>query len=136
MPDFIQAVRQTVTQAVERTSKTVDAYLKEDDPAGFSDITPEQARQEMQDNPDAVILDVRSAREYESGHVSGAVHIDMDDILDGLAMDRLPPRDKTVLVYCRSGRRSGIVGRWLAMAGWKDVRNFQGVMQWPYGLER
>ena len=36
------------------------------------------------------------------------------------------------LLYCRSGRRSGIAARWLSERGWKHVHNFGGILDWPY----
>ena len=59
-----------------------------------------------QENPDVVLLDIRTAREFDAGHIQGAVLLDYysRDFVDRLkAMDR----EKTYLVYCRSGNRSG-----------------------------
>jgi len=59
-----------------------------------------------QGNPDVVLLDVRTPREFRDGHISGAVLLDYysSDFVDRLkALDR----GKTYLVYCRSGNRSG-----------------------------
>ena len=51
-----------------------------------------------------VILDVRTEEEYEEGHVVGSMNIPYDEIDATIDIDK----DKTVLVYCRSGRRSAI----------------------------
>ena len=57
-------------------------------------------------NPNVVLLDIRTPGEYESGHIDGAVLLDYyaHDFADRIkALDR----DKTYLIYCRSGNRSG-----------------------------
>ena len=71
-------------------------------------ITPQEAYsliQENKDNPDFIILDVRTAREFAGGHIEGAVNLDYNapnfkDDLNGL------DKTKMYLVYCRTGRRS------------------------------
>jgi rhodanese-related sulfurtransferase len=58
------------------------------------------------DSPDVVILDIRTADEYEIYHIRGAVNIDFyaEDFSEELdALDR----DKVYLIYCRTGRRTG-----------------------------
>lgn len=50
-----------------------------------------------------IIVDVRTKEEYDDGHVVGAINVPYDEILDA-SLDK----DKTIVVYCRSGRRSGI----------------------------
>ena len=58
------------------------------------------------EDPDVVLLDIRTPAEYKSGHISGAILLDYyaSDFVDRLkGLDR----DKTYLIYCRSGNRSG-----------------------------
>ncbi|MCA9493882.1 MAG: rhodanese-like domain-containing protein [Myxococcales bacterium] len=66
----------------------------------------------------AVVVDVRSAAEFASGHVAGALNIPVDQI--AARMGELPA-DKTVIVYCRSGARSAAAARTLTSAGRKVV---------------
>jgi len=58
------------------------------------------------DNPDVIVLDIRTADEYEIYHIRGAVNIDFyrEDFFEEL--DALE-RDKVYLLYCRTGRRTG-----------------------------
>jgi phage shock protein E len=103
-------------------------------PEGFSTITPEEAKAMM--GGDVVILDVREPAEFATGHVPGAVNVPLGDIRMGRILPECPDVNKTVLIYCRSGRRSDVGGRILAASGYRDVRNFLGVVQWPYELVR
>jgi len=74
----------------------------------IEDVTPQEAFdliQDNEDNPDFIILDVRTPQEFTEGHIEGAINIDFyaDTFRDEVAaLDR----DKTYLVYCRSGNRS------------------------------
>jgi len=63
----------------------------------------------------AMIIDVRSKKEYNRGHIEGAVNIPID-VLDKM-FTRLP-RDKELIVYCRSGSRSMVAARLLREQGW------------------
>ena len=80
---------------------------------GFSTITPEEARA-MMDDGDVVILDVREPSEFATGHVPGAINVPLGEIRMGRTLPECPDLDKTVLIYCRSGRRSDIGGRIMA----------------------
>ena len=104
-------------------------------PEGFSTITPEEAKTVMS-TQDVVILDVREPAEFATGHVPGAINVPLGEIRPGRVLPEAPDLEKTVLVYCRSGRRSDIGGRIMAESGYRDVRNFLGVIQWPYELVR
>lgn len=83
---------------------------------GFSTITPEEARA-MMDDGDVVILDVREPSEFATGHVPGAINVPLGEIRMGRTLPECPDLDKTVLIYCRSGRRSDIGGRIMAASG-------------------
>lgn len=59
-----------------------------------------------------IILDVRSKEEYEKGHVKNSINIDFKDILENgnsILNKKGIDKDKTILVYCKSGRRASIV---------------------------
>lgn len=72
-------------------------------------VAPRQFKQLLEQhrgNPDVVLLDIRTPREFKQGHIQGAVLLDYysPDFVGRLkALDR----NKTYLVYCRSGNRSG-----------------------------
>ena len=81
-------------------------------------------------DPDVVILDVRKAEEFAEGHIKGAILIDQfqSDFVEQ-AKARLP-QDKTVAIYCRSGRRSANAAGKLADAGYKCVNLKGGILAW------
>ncbi|KAF1085041.1 Thiosulfate sulfurtransferase PspE precursor [Sporotomaculum syntrophicum] len=72
----------------------------------YKKITPEEAKAMMENERKQVtVIDVRSADEFASGHIEGALLIPVDDI-EKLAAAQLPDKDATILVYCGSGVRS------------------------------
>lgn len=84
-----------------------------------------------------VLLDVRHAPEYERGYIPGAVLLDNDDIQRGENLEVLPEDKKTTLiVYCRSGRRSQVAARKLEALGYENVYDMGGILDWPYEIER
>ena len=77
----------------------------------------------------AVILDVRTPAEFQAGHAKGAINIPFDQI--AARAGELPARDKPVVVYCRTGHRSGIAAGELQKLGFKAVYDFQTFTSWP-----
>jgi rhodanese-related sulfurtransferase len=71
------------------------------------------------------VLDVRTADEYVAGHVPGAVNIPHDQIAARLAE---VPKDRDVVLYCRSGRRAALAGEALADNGYARLEHLQGDM--------
>ena len=85
---------------------------------------------ELMKDPNVVVLDVRSADEFQDGHLEGAINIDqaqsdfMKKAKETLAID------KTIAVYCRSGRRSASAAGRLAAEGYKAVNMKGGIVAW------
>ena len=102
---------------------------------GVQLITAQKAKEIMDGGGSAVIVDVRTREEYDQGHIAGAVLLP-DYELGSRAQTELPDKEATILVYCRSGRRSQNAAQKLAAMGYTDVRDFGGVIDWPYGLVR
>lgn len=102
-------------------------------PEGYSIITPDEALDLMEEGG-VTVIDVREPDEFASGHVKGAVNVPLGQITPGRILPEASDTNATVLVYCRSGRRSDTAGRIMAQSGYADVRNFLGVIQWPFGL--
>ena len=69
----------------------------------------------------ALIVDVRSAQEYASGHIDGAVNIPYDEIGQRVPSLKGIGKDSAILVYCRSGRRSAIARATLEQQGFKHI---------------
>ena len=97
----------------------------------FLNITAEEARKLMDSEKDRIILDVRSREEYDQGHIPGAILIP-DTEIAARAADLLPDKDQLILVYCRSGRRSKLAAQSLADLGYTNIREFGGILDWPY----
>ena len=97
----------------------------------FLNITAEEAKKLMDSEKDRIILDVRSREEYDQGHIPGAILIPNTEI-EAKAADLLPDKDQLILVYCRSGRRSKLAAQSLADLGYTNIREFGGILDWPY----
>ncbi len=75
----------------------------------------------------ATLLDVRTPAEFAAGHANGALNIPVDQISDRLGE---VPRDKPVVLYCRSGMRSGRAASALQRAGYEQVHNLGPMPNW------
>lgn len=96
----------------------------------FQSITQEEAKTRMDTEEGIVILDVRTLEEYEDGHIRGAVCIPNEEIVE--APEELTDKSQTILVYCRSGKRSKQAAEKLAALGYENVLEFGGILDWPY----
>lgn len=90
------------------------------------DITPDEARALISDG--AILVDVRTPGEFNSRHIPGARNIPLNE-LTGRARE-LEPKDKTVILYCQSGARSGMAKGVLKRAGWQSVHNLGAISRW------
>ena len=88
-------------------------------------LSPERV-ESMARSGQALIVDVREGSEYRSGHIPRAKHISLGQLLQRL---REVPKDKTVVVVCRSGSRSSRAVELLMEAGYRNVYNMSGGMQ-------
>ena len=104
-----------------------------EDGSAYEKITPAQALELM--DGDAIILDVRTSEEYATGHVPGAMLLPVDDILAGKT-ESLPDKEALILVYCRSGNRSKTASNALVEAGYTQIKDFGGIIDWPYDVEK
>ena len=102
---------------------------------GYKQISQAQAKEIMDTRSDYILLDVRTEKEFVAGHIKGAILIP-DYEIRLRAEKELPDKDKTILVYCRSGRRSKLAARDLAELGYTDVLEFGGIIDWKYGIEK
>lgn len=84
---------------------------------------------------DFVLLDVRSLDEYNSGHIPTAVLLPHDEI-NSKAEALLSDKNKEIVVYCRSGRRSAIAAEALGKLGYTNVQDFGGISRWQGALEK
>jgi rhodanese-related sulfurtransferase len=89
-------------------------------------MSQETLLQHQAQHPDHLfLLDVRTPQEYAEGHIAGAVNVPYDQLATRLAE---VPKDKDVVLYCRSGRRAGIAAEVLAANGYKRLSHLEGDM--------
>lgn len=81
--------------------------------------------EEWQGTENAVLLDVRSASEYQQGHIPGSVNIPLDSIEH--VMKKYPKKDTPLFVHCLSGGRSGRAVSFLKHEGYTNVKNIGGI---------
>jgi hydroxyacylglutathione hydrolase len=109
------------------------------DPAPATVTADQVHERQQQKDASLYVLDVRAPEEYAAGHVPGAVNIPHDQVADRLAEI---PKDKDVVLYCRSGRRSALAGEVLVGNGYQRLQLMQGDMPgwvakgWPVATPR
>ena len=99
------------------------------DKAAYHKISAEEAY-EMMVSQEVVVVDVRTREEYDSGHIENAVLVSIGSEMP----ETLPDKEATLLIYCRSGRRSKDAAQKLLALGYQSVYDFGGVIDWPYEL--
>lgn len=101
----------------------------------YINITPDEAKRIMDSGEEYVLLDVREQSEYDEGHIPGAILIPYTEI-EEKAESMIPDKNKQILVYCRSGRRSKIASEALLKLGYTDIKEFGGIIDWKYEIEK
>ncbi len=101
--------------------KTQEANLHYDQ---VLDVDPQEVNEKKEE---VVLIDVRQPEEFtgELGHIPGAKLIVLDTLPEKL---NLVPKDKTVVIVCRSGGRSARAAEFMQTQGYKDVYNMKGGM--------
>ena len=107
---------------------------KTEQEAVYMNITAEEAKILMENQSDYLILDVREQDEYDAGHIPGAILIPYTQI-EEKAPKLLTDKNQLILVYCRSGRRSKIAAEALVELEYTNIREFGGIIDWPYEVE-
>lgn len=100
--------------------------------AAYKNLSPNEFMAKLSKTPDAVILDVRTSQEFESGKLENAINI---DFLSPTFKQRLAMLDKnkTYFVYCRSGNRSAQACNIMKSLGFDVLYNMAGgVMNLDY----
>ena len=103
--------------------------------AMYKQITAVDAKKIMDSGEECIILDTREQDEFDGGHIPGAILIPYTEI-ENKAIELIPDKDKLILVYCRSGRRSKIASESLVKLGYTNVKEFGGIIDWPYEIEK
>ena len=100
--------------------------------AAYQKISAEDAY-EMMVSQEVVIVDVRTPEEYDGGHIPNPILVPNESIGDDMP-EALPDKEATLLIYCRSGRRSKEASEKLLKLGYKSIYEFGGIIDWPYEL--
>lgn len=95
----------------------------------MEDITVEELKKKLDANEDIILIDVREGFEHEEFNIGGDL-IPLGNLPASITQ-LLPFKDKEVIVYCRSGARSGAAKITLTGMGFSKVRNMLGgVLEW------
>ena len=94
-------------------------------------IAAKEAKTLMDTEMNYVILDVRTEEEFSESHIEGAILIP-DYEIGAKAENILTDKEQLILIYCRSGRRSKLAANELATLGYTNVKEFGGIIDWPY----
>lgn len=100
---------------------------------GYEQITADKAKEIMDSSAEYILIDARTDEEFSQGHIEGAVLIPEYEIASRTEAE-LPDKDALILVYCRSGRRSKIASEELVNLGYTNVKEFGGIIDWPYEI--
>ena len=98
-------------------------------------MTTQELQNKLNAKEDFVLLDVRTQEEYNAGYIAGAILLPYDEI-NAKATIVLPDKEKEIVLYCRSGRRSAIAKKSLLDLGYQKVVDFGGVKRWEGELVR
>ena len=97
----------------------------------YEQITAQEAKVLMDTETDYIIIDARTEEEFAQGHIANAILIPEYEVAER-AEKELPNKNQLILVYCRSGRRSKIATEELVKLGYTNVKEFGGIIDWPY----
>lgn len=98
-------------------------------------ISAKEAKEIIDTKSDIIILDVRREDEYQTGHIKDAVCIP-NEVISNQAESLLPDKEQEILVYCRSGNRSRQAANKLLDLGFTNVKDFGGIIDWPYEITK
>ncbi len=102
---------------------------------GYVSISMEEAKEIFATPGDYTILDVRTAFEFEKGHIPGAINIANGDIGSEKPAE-LPDLDRVIYVYCLSGHRSKKAASKLAALGYTNIYEIGGIWSWDGEIEK
>ena len=108
----------------------VGCALPAEQEISYRQITMDEAVAMMEEEEGYIILDVRTAAEFDEKHIPGAINIPNETIGTD-AIPELPDKDQLILVYCRSGNRSKRASEKLVALGYTNVVEFGGIIDWP-----
>jgi len=100
--------------------------------SGHIYITGQQAKEMYEKDDKVILLDVRNSDEFADGHIEGSTLIPVSELQNRL--NELPDKQAAIIVYCRSGMRSGNAYKILQDNGYSNISDMQKVTNWPEPL--
>lgn len=98
----------------------------------YKKIEPAMAKK-MIDSGSVTVVDVREEDELSQGYIDGSVLVPLSNFENEVTI-KLADRNAVYLIYCRSGRRSAIAAEMMIKAGYKNVYDFGGIIDWPFDI--
>lgn len=92
---------------------------------GIRNINPDEFNKLREENPDAIVIDVRTPGEFTQGSIDGAINIDLRNPNFAQNINSLD-KNQTYLVYCRTGKRSASACQIMQEEGFGNLYNLQG----------
>ena len=92
---------------------------------GVPELTIDEARRRLQQNPDAVLVDVREDSEWTKGHAKGAVHLGKG-VLERDIEKAFPDKNRELIMYCGGGYRSIMTAAAARQMGYTNVHSLIG----------
>ena len=93
-----------------------------------------KAKENIDNDPSIIIIDVRTPEEYKSGHIPKAINLPLDKI--DKIKSTVKDMDAVIYVYCHSGARSSQACNYFSKIGYTNVTNIGGVGSWPGTLKK
>ena len=97
--------------------------------ATYKSLNQGEAVKMITDNPDVIVLDVRTADEFEKKHIPNAISVPLEELRNG-NFSSIPDKNQTILIYCWTGRRAQDSAQLLVDKGYKNVYEFGGLVDW------
>lgn len=100
----------------------------------YEKISMSEGIKRMETDEGFILLDVRRADEFASGHIPGAVNLPNEEI-GNAEIPLLPDKNQTIYIYCRSGNRSKLAANKLLSLGYTKLIEFGGILDYTGELE-
>jgi phage shock protein E len=99
--------------------------------SGVQSISPRRAKQMLENDPDVVLIDVRTYEEFLEQRIPGAKLLPLAEINER-HLEMMPDKEATYIIYCRSGNRSVEAILLLKELGYQHLYDLGGIIDWPY----
>lgn len=105
------------------------------DTKGYENLDAKKTEKLLNEGKNILVIDVRSDNEYEKGHLINAINIPYDDDFKSELREIKDYKDKTILVYCKTGNRSEKAAVKLVDNRFKNIKNAtEGIDEYNYKL--